>query len=388
MLKDSSTSPRSLRGSLAVANSSEHESDSELSEIVVDNFYRGKAKRRRLFKEVAVPSTHKSDGGNRRKSILSTTPHSSNASEISTNEWSNEYATPETSVIATPADTSFNKEKKLGFKGKVKAALDISPMETSDNSKSNANNKRKRGITESDHQLMTDELLAKKLQEQEYARESFEPLGKAQQIADSEELDLTTSESDSDFEISGLDVVTRSKARGPRALNRTVMQRTGPKRPSIRDESGSLEDVGGQDNAMVSHDGSEMSSDFSLLSDDSSDEVEDGPRLPNSSNNLSTRGSSVATRHARGTRRGRFNTRAEYERDRLEVAHPEIKTLWQDLEKIPTIKPERRTQPKGISRQLKPFQLEGLDWMIKQEQTQYRGGLLGDEMGMGNLMKS
>jgi len=45
-------------------------------------------------------------------------------------------------------------------------------------------------------------------------------------------------------------------------------------------------------------------------------------------------------------------------------------------------------QPIHISRELKPFQLEGLDWMIKQEKTQWKGGLLGDEMGMGKTIQA
>ena len=55
---------------------------------------------------------------------------------------------------------------------------------------------------------------------------------------------------------------------------------------------------------------------------------------------------------------------------------------------MPIIKPERRPQPAGLSRQLKPFQQEGVDWMIKQEKTAYRGGLLGDEMGMGKTIQA
>lgn len=52
------------------------------------------------------------------------------------------------------------------------------------------------------------------------------------------------------------------------------------------------------------------------------------------------------------------------------------------------VKPVRAAQPLGISRTLKPFQLEGLDWMMKQEQTQWKGGLLGDEMGMGKTIQA
>lgn len=54
----------------------------------------------------------------------------------------------------------------------------------------------------------------------------------------------------------------------------------------------------------------------------------------------------------------------------------------------PVIAPKAATQPPGISRTLKPFQLEGLSWMIEQEKSQYRGGLLGDEMGMGKTIQA
>lgn len=77
------------------------------------------------------------------------------------------------------------------------------------------------------------------------------------------------------------------------------------------------------------------------------------------------------------------------ERRKLEKSHPEIKTMWQDLEEnVPVIKPQQAAQPISINRKLKSFQLEGLDWMIKQEKTQYKGGLLGDEMGMGKTIQA
>lgn len=55
---------------------------------------------------------------------------------------------------------------------------------------------------------------------------------------------------------------------------------------------------------------------------------------------------------------------------------------------MPTIVPERAKQPETITRQLKSFQLEGLDWMCKQERSQWKGGLLGDEMGMGKTIQA
>ncbi|CAD0099526.1 unnamed protein product [Aureobasidium mustum] len=65
-------------------------------------------------------------------------------------------------------------------------------------------------------------------------------------------------------------------------------------------------------------------------------------------------------------------SRKDRERLKLEKAHPQIKTMWQDLEAIPIIKGSRWR----------------VDWMIKQEQSNYKGGLLGDEMGMGKTIQA
>jgi DNA repair protein RAD16 len=62
--------------------------------------------------------------------------------------------------------------------------------------------------------------------------------------------------------------------------------------------------------------------------------------------------------------------------------------MWKDLEDMPAIIPQQAKQPAGISRMLKSFQLEGLNWMMQQEKTQYKGGLLGDEMGMGKTIQA
>lgn len=62
--------------------------------------------------------------------------------------------------------------------------------------------------------------------------------------------------------------------------------------------------------------------------------------------------------------------------------------MWDELRNTPPITPVPAEQPAGISRTLKSFQLEGLNWMMRQEQTQYKGGLLGDEMGMGKTIQA
>jgi DNA repair protein RAD16 len=75
-------------------------------------------------------------------------------------------------------------------------------------------------------------------------------------------------------------------------------------------------------------------------------------------------------------------------RERAEQQHPKLLSMWKDLEKIPTLEAQKADQPQSISRRLKPFQLEGLSWMIRQEKTHYKGGLLGDEMGMGKTIQA
>jgi DNA repair protein RAD16 len=86
--------------------------------------------------------------------------------------------------------------------------------------------------------------------------------------------------------------------------------------------------------------------------------------------------------------RANIRRRAVKDRARLEKHHPELLTMWTDLEKLPAIKKIRVEQPRSISRELKPFQLEGLSWMQAMEKTEWGGGLLGDEMGMGKTIQA
>lgn len=82
------------------------------------------------------------------------------------------------------------------------------------------------------------------------------------------------------------------------------------------------------------------------------------------------------------------NLQAAKERAKLERAHPGIKTMWDDLKAVTTLIPAQAKQPETITRKLKSFQLEGLDWMTRQERSQWKGGLLGDEMGMGKTIQA
>lgn len=88
------------------------------------------------------------------------------------------------------------------------------------------------------------------------------------------------------------------------------------------------------------------------------------------------------------SRDSKLERRAKQERRRLELHHPEIKTMWKQLEVLGKIPKVQADQPTNISRTLKPFQLEGLHWMQQVEKTQWGGGLLGDEMGMGKTIQA
>ncbi|RDL41370.1 putative dna repair protein rad16 protein [Venustampulla echinocandica] len=74
--------------------------------------------------------------------------------------------------------------------------------------------------------------------------------------------------------------------------------------------------------------------------------------------------------------------------NRLLDNHASIDTMWDTLENLPEIGSLKIKQPTNITRELKPFQLEGVAWMMEMEQTKFRGGLLGDEMGMGKTIQA
>ncbi|GAA5937456.1 DNA repair protein RAD16 [Sporobolomyces koalae] len=72
----------------------------------------------------------------------------------------------------------------------------------------------------------------------------------------------------------------------------------------------------------------------------------------------------------------------------LHANHEELRDVWDNLRKIPTTKVEKAVQPAALTQKLLPFQLEGLNWMVKQEQSPFGGGFLCDEMGMGKTIQT
>ena len=83
-------------------------------------------------------------------------------------------------------------------------------------------------------------------------------------------------------------------------------------------------------------------------------------------------------------------TRFQRSLAQLNYVHPELVPVWDKLRAMRRDKSKsapRAEQPSNICISLLPFQLEGLYWMQQQEQSEWRGGLLADEMGMGKTIQ-
>ncbi|KAI5779527.1 SNF2 family N-terminal domain-containing protein [Geopyxis carbonaria] len=88
------------------------------------------------------------------------------------------------------------------------------------------------------------------------------------------------------------------------------------------------------------------------------------------------------------TARFSYMSRAEKDAQSLYSYHPYLKNIYKDLEATPTISVEEDPQPEGLNLKLLPFQKEGLHWLRLQEQGQFGGGILADEMGMGKTIQT
>lgn len=74
---------------------------------------------------------------------------------------------------------------------------------------------------------------------------------------------------------------------------------------------------------------------------------------------------------------GRRLTYAEKATLALHKHHPELRTVWGDLEtRVKPVSPEKAEQPEELKITLLPFQMESLYWMRKQEEGIWKGGML------------
>ncbi|KAL7273582.1 DNA repair protein rad16 [Rhizina undulata] len=83
-----------------------------------------------------------------------------------------------------------------------------------------------------------------------------------------------------------------------------------------------------------------------------------------------------------------LNRREEKVRINLLWLHPELRGVWDNLRKRKKISVEKDPQPEGLSLTMLPFQREGLHWLRCQEKTEFHGGILADEMGMGKTIQT
>ncbi|CEP18383.1 hypothetical protein [Parasitella parasitica] len=75
--------------------------------------------------------------------------------------------------------------------------------------------------------------------------------------------------------------------------------------------------------------------------------------------------------------------------DKVLIHHPELETIWEDLEQIEPAKVVPIEQPPQLTLSLLPFQKYGVGWMLQQEKFEtFKGGILADEMGMGKTIQT
>lgn len=355
----------------------------------------------KVLKQVTIPAntfkvpTHQGQYGRSRS------PSSMGSALTSVGDQSSEYETPGTSAVVTPAESLGKGPQSLNWQSMSSGrprVLKVAPL-----------SKGKRKRTASDDVLDSDALLAQALQEEEYAEDDVKPLQARRAPRDLVD--------DSDNELGGLsdldDMVSvkhePSSSKRPRFAGRSSLPsrsaRNAARRSIKQKATQQIQDSDESAMSELSEFISEVDSD-DLKEDSEASENDIVVQLNDTSRSTSAQELNAPPASLRRARRQavgaanprarswrarmaeRLGDRAVREREKLEKAHPEITTMWDDLKNVPTITPEEAEQPATITRKLKSFQLEGLDWMMKQEKSQWKGGLLGDEMGMGKTIQA
>ncbi|KAE8394783.1 SNF2 family N-terminal domain-containing protein [Aspergillus alliaceus] len=295
----------------------------------------------------------------------------------------NEYSTPASSVAVTPAESDLNRPKK-----RVSASVRARELRSSAMSLSIRKGPKRvlSNMTADDSAVeSSDATLAQALQLREYQ----EPFSKRRKASSGVGFELEHS-TDSDSVLTEL-IYNES--------DDTEEETIGKRQPARRTR-GSARSIGrnivsnSENDISVAEDTSESEQDIS-----ESDSMSSVNAIPDTqrhrSSTRSRAGTRTRTRASRASapmdpivRRPRMTYRALRERKKLENQHPLITTMWDELRNSPPVIPVAADQPPGISRNLKSFQLEGLNWMMQQERSQYKGGLLGDEMGMGKTIQA
>jgi len=183
-----------------------------------------------------------------------------------------------------------------------------------------------------------------------------------------------------------MDLDTTSPTAVPRALSSAKLtQRANPPNLKVKDRRDSNASSALTDLSDMEFPGSQSESDLdSMLGSDTESSDED----PVNQNGVAPHRTRRNHRHLINSLEERSTRRGRMERARLVQHHPEINTMWNDLENLPKIGDVKIDQPANINRELKPFQLQGVAWMRAMEKTEWGGGLLGDEMGMGKTIQA
>ncbi|KAI0169647.1 P-loop containing nucleoside triphosphate hydrolase protein [Hypoxylon sp. FL1284] len=150
------------------------------------------------------------------------------------------------------------------------------------------------------------------------------------------------------------------------------------KQKNVEPESEDQEDV--DSDAVMASSGDD---DLVFRSDSSDSDILESDSEPDSESD-----SDLPLRPARATTATSRASKRRSKKKKLEDHHPELLIMWTDLKNMPALDAGQAEQPDTISRELKPFQLQGLAWMKGMEQTQWKGGLLGDEMGLGKTIQA
>ncbi|QDS69970.1 hypothetical protein FKW77_002889 [Venturia effusa] len=382
-----------------VANSSDIELD--ISPFSPPSVVETRSQNRRLLHSVVIPAPAMTlDTGSRRETAASASSRTSTGS--STRDTSIGYDSPATTTANTPAAEGSTNRKDFKLGG---SALKSS-------------NKRKRGPQVARARLndiSRDEELARAMQEEEYGSHGASEAGPSFTRSGGRKRNWVDLGDDSDDEKAGRSIsdsddqplLKRSQSvkdlKSLTVKSKPVRQASSSARKSIaKIESDSDEEI-----SILSDDSFEDSDDDGPLADrrHSIDSTSSLSSLATASSMSTTLSSSKNKSHLlragqrrqqqllRAARQARQAAGVPYDRkkarrNKLEKAHPEITTMWDELKKVPIITPVLAEQPESINRTLKSFQLEGLNWMMRQEQSSYKGGLLGDEMGMGKTIQA
>lgn len=352
---------------------------------------------RTLLKEVAIRNiTPKTT----RASVTKEPSLSTNSTEsLSSRGTSVDYETPQTSLSTTPATITETRKTRVSVRqtGKISGKGKEPVFEVSESEQDEIN---VLCMPESSAANLADYALAKALQEQEYG------------IEDTDD-NLSSLDSDS-FSV---DEPVNKKRKLSNNAGASSSRRSRPSRPASAKARKSLALADSDDESAFTLSDSEDEFELDEMDEDEQldatlmDTDADDLLIDAGNSGISPAGSAskaqsrppktkdrkkkrydTAENRARQRRfmhiQDRWERKRAMNRDKLEEAHLKLRTMWDDLGNVAIIKPIQAPQPASITRKLKSFQLEGLDWMVKQEKTHYKGGLLGDEMGMGKTIQA